>query len=284
MWSVSPMPPSLQRVLAAVGMVGAGVGAALLAFVSLLYELLAFENTNPSEEPYELVAVAATAGLVTAIVGLGALVTGSRPWTRHAAVAQAVCAICLLVLFEVAGYAGIDPLLVAGLVSVIAVDALAVWASVLPTPMDAGWAPRTEVHGTWRLPDSPLPVGMPSYASFGSMLAVAATGALAVMAELALGGLFNLRLAGGAGLLAVPAVVALGALWTRSRQLAAGAAILQAVTAALLLLLWDSPRWYVFGEYDREDTAFNLYLVGVLLADAVLLWAALRRDPASAEA
>jgi hypothetical protein len=276
---MSPMPPSVQRIIAAVGMVIAGAGAALLAFVSVLYEVFAFENTDPSEEPYELVAVASAAGLVTAIFGLGALVTGSRAWTRRAAIAQAVCAISLLVLFDAIGYFGIDPLLVAGLVTVIAVDALAVWASVLPLPEEATTAARTDVYGSWRLPAARMPSGIPRQVSIASMLAIATTGALAPLVEQAIGGAFNLRLAGGAGLLGIPAAVAVAGLATRSRQLAAGAAILQAITAALLLLLWDSPRWYAFEEYDREDTAFNLYLVGVLLADALLLSAALRRDP-----
>ena len=70
MLGMSAMAPSLQRVVAAAGMVVVGTGAGLLAFVSILYELFAFENTDPSQEPYELVAAFASAGLASAIVAL----------------------------------------------------------------------------------------------------------------------------------------------------------------------------------------------------------------------
>lgn len=281
--TVSRMPPSVQRVLAAVGMVVVGAGAGLLAFVSVLYELSAFENTEPAENPYEFVALLAAAGLATAIIGVFALATGSRAWTRRAAIAQAVCALALTVLFEAIGAYGIDPLLLGGLLTVIAVDGLAVWAAVLPRPEEGPARARREVYGTWTVAQDRMPVRIPARVSLATMVAIAATGLLTVVIEYALGGPFNLRLAGGAGLLAVPALVALGALATRSRQVAAGAALLQAITAALLLFLWDSPRWYALDEYDRGDTAFNAYLVAVMLADAVLLLAALRRPATKVE-
>lgn len=167
----------------------------------------------------------------------------------------------------------LDPLLAAGLIATVAVDAVAVWATNVSReePAAARW---TRAAGR-------MAPGIPRRASLAAMLAIAATGALAVVVEQALGGPFNLRLAGGAGLLAVPAVVAAGALVAGSRDVAAGAALLQGATAALLLLFWDSPRWYAFSSYEREDAVLNLYLAGVLVADAVLLWAALR--PARAE-
>ena len=78
----------------------------------------------------------------------------------------------------------------------------------------------------------------------------------------------------------LPAVVAIRALGARSRQVVTGAAIVQGATAALLLFLWEHPRWHEIGAYDAQDTAFNAYLAGVMALDAVTLWAA-RLPPAS---
>jgi hypothetical protein len=279
---MSGMQRSGQRVVAAAGMVFVGAGAGLLLFVSVLYEAHAFENTDPSERPFEFVAVLAAGGLVTAVVGLSALTTGSRAWARRAAVAQAACAVLLGVLWESMSEYRIEPLLIAALFASVAVDALAVWAARVSPSEPAASAART-AGASWTLTGCPMTPGILRHASLAAMLAIALTGALAVVVEQALGGPFNLRIAGGAGLLAVPAVIAVGGLVAGSREFAAGPAIVQGVTAALLLLLWDSPRWYVFEEYDTEDTAFNLYLAGVLITDAVLVLAALRpaREPAS---
>lgn len=185
------MPRSTQRVVAAAGIVLVGAGAGFLLLVSAAYEAGVFENTEPSERPFEVVAALAVGGLVTAVVGLCALVAGSRAWTRRAAIAQAACAVLAGLLLEAMSRDRLDPLLAAGLIATVAVDAVAVWATNVSCeePAAARW---TRAAGR-------MAPGIPRRASLAAMLAIAATGALAVVVEQALGGPFNLRLAGGAG-------------------------------------------------------------------------------------
>lgn len=269
------MPTSVQRVISAAGMVVIAPAAGLLLLVALLFEAGAYENTEPSEEFGEIVALLAGLGLVTAVVGLYALVVGARRLTKRAAGVQAACAVVLGGVWQTTNEFGVGLLLLAALFAVIAIDAIAIWAAALEAPPGRAKSARA-VRLRWTLPATSIERGRHRTASLVTMGLITATGALAVAIEYAIGGPFNLRLAGGAGLLAIGAIAALVGLALRSRSLSMGAAIVQGVTAGLLLLLWRSPRWYEVGDYDREDTVFNLFLLAVLFADAVLLWGALR--------
>jgi hypothetical protein len=257
--------------------------AGFLLLISVLYELGAYENTEPSERPNELVALAAAVALIAALVALCGLATRLRAVTAVAAIAQGASAVFLLVLWTAANggdaraYRSTDEdLALLGVLVVILIDLLMLWVSRRAPAPPAPDQTTTTVNRTL---ESPMATSAQRSASLVAMVAVAAIGGLAPLIEQAIGGLFNLRLAGGAGLLALPAVVAIGALLARSRQVAASAAIVQGVTAGLLLFLWDHPRWHEIGAYDREDTAFNLFLAGVLIVDVVTLWAVRLPEP-----
>ena len=62
------MPASAARVVALAAMLVIAPAAGLLLLVSVSYELGAYENTEPSEKPNELVAVAAAVALIAALV------------------------------------------------------------------------------------------------------------------------------------------------------------------------------------------------------------------------
>ena len=248
--SVGRMPASGARVVLIAAMIVIAPGAGLLLLISWIGLIGGYENTESSDTWLGLLGLGAAVGLLATVLAIYGLANRSRVATAVAALAQGSATVFLLVLWTSATDG--DSAVIAGFLVVIVIDVMMILAASpvraaqpagVTTAMVNPALQREAITAVKPLRERPMADSIQRRVSLIGMVAIAAIGGLGVLFEQAMGGPFNLRLAGGAALLALPAVVAIRALGARSRQVVTGAAIVQGATATLLLFLWEHPRW-----------------------------------------
>lgn len=263
---VGRMARSPQRYVALVAMLALAVAVGFGVLIT--WFVLASGDDDGIAGAGEWQAIAALlAGLAATLAAIAGLTVGSRSLAAVAVLAQAGVAAWIAVLLYAEDWVdGEDAvLLVLAFGAVVVADLLALSAVVMP--------PQPVPEPEPVLPTRDATPGLRK-AALAAMAAIAFV-SLVVLAivpfETGPGAGFESGLTGGVGL--GGALVCLLALWRYRPSVAGGAAVSQAVLVGLLFLWFGRTSWY------------GAVHVGVAIADAMTLWAAVGsgvRTPRSA--